>query len=317
MTAPAFRVRVSADAPEGAARAAALVEALLDFPFATDDDLARLTVTCASTGPSRADEPRADAYVFAVAGAPDTVKTAALAALPPDGAIFVAFDAGDAPVDEREALEAAWTRAGQHAVFVLRKAPGRPDGLAGVDELRAALVALALERAGAPVERLRRAKRPYATAIIAGAALVTAAEGFLPGTMAFVLTTQVGAIHALHLLYSGRWLGRSQALALLPVFLSEAAGGSMLLFVKSFLPPTGVADVLAAATAASMTMAMLGSVAWVLERGTSLGQKAELRAAFRRLRARTRTERAQIARERHRWTERAFWADIVQRSIFE
>jgi hypothetical protein len=186
-----------------------------------------------------------------------------------------------------------------------------------VDELRAALVAAALAGVDAPVERVRRAKRPYAAGIIGGAALVTAMEGFLPGTAAFVVTTQVGAISSLYYLYTGRWLGRTQALALLPVFVGEAAGGSVFLLAKSFLPPTGAADVAAAFVASSITIAMLGAVAGALEQGSMLNQKEELRLAFRRLRAKTRAERAEIVRNRRRWKERGFWRELVTRLVFE
>jgi hypothetical protein len=187
----------------------------------------------------------------------------------------------------------------------------------GVDELRAALLATALQHVDAPADRVARAKRPFATAIIAGAALVTAMEGFLPGAAAFVVATQVGAITSLYYLYTGKWLARTQALALLPAFASEAAGGSVFLLVKSFLPPTGVGDVAAAAVAASITIAILGAVAGALERGNALDQKEELLVAFRKLRARTKAERAQIVRNRARWRERGFWRDLVTRLVFD
>jgi hypothetical protein len=103
----------------------------------------------------------------------------------------------------------------------------------------------------------------------------------------------------------------------LPVFVGEAAGGSVFLLVKSFLPPTGAADVAAAFVASSITIAMLGAVAGALEHGSALDQKEELRLAFRRLRAKTRAERAEIVRNRRRWKERGFWRELVVRVVFE
>ena len=99
-----------------------------------------------------------------------------------------------------------------------------------MDDLRAALVTLAIDAVEATVADARRAKRPYAVALIAGATLAAAVEGMLPGAAAFVVTTQIGAITSLSYLYTGRWMGRAQALSLLPMFASEAAGGSVHFF---------------------------------------------------------------------------------------
>jgi hypothetical protein len=112
-------------------------------------------------------------------------------------------------------------------------------------------------------------------------------------------------------------MGRTQALALIPAFASEAAGGTAFLIVKSFLPPTGVADAVAAGVASSMTIAMLGAVTWALEHGYELDEKAQLQAAFKRLQAKTKAERAVITRNKHRWKDKSFWTDLVRRLLFE
>ena len=66
-----------------------------------------------------------------------------------------------------------------------------------------------------------------------------------------------------------------------------------------------------------MTIAVLGAVSWMLERGYSLEEKDQLKLAFRRLQAKTKAERAKIARSRARWREKGFWADVVRRLVFE
>ena len=199
--------------------------------------------------------------------------------------------------------------------YLTSTAPSRPPF--GIEGLRAAVFTLALDGVEMTVAEARRAKRPYAAAIIGSAALATAAEGLLPGAAVLVVTSQIGAIGSLSYLYTGRWLGRGQALALVPVFATEAAGGSLFLLAKSFFPPTGVADAAAAAVAATLTLSMLGAVAWTLEQGYSLDQKDKLREAFRRLRSRTVAERAEILKHRGRWSERSFWAEIAQKLLFE
>ncbi len=312
---PAFTVSVIGDAGAGQT---ALATALLDFPLATDDDLARLAVFDGDAPPDAAKR-GLDAIVWIVRGEPDDASSARVEELRAKAkSLFVAVHARDVVNDDTrdDAARAAWEKLLDPSRVYLTATP--VDGTSrGVDELRAALLAEALAGVDVSIDRARKAKRPYATSIVAGAALVTAAEGLLPGAAAFVLATQIGAITSLYYLYTGKWMGRTQVLSLLPVFASEAAGGSAFLLVKSFLPPTGVADVVAAGVASSMTIAMLGAVTWALEHGYELDQKAQLKLAFRRLQAKTKAERAEIARSRHRWKDKRFWNDLVRRLIFE
>jgi hypothetical protein len=307
---PVFAVKLVGDAHVGRS---ALAEALMDFPIATDEDIARLAVVEGDTEMSAL-----DAIVWVVRGEPDDGARASVDALRAQAkAVYVAVharDAADAKKDDD--AHAAWAAlVGPEHVYLTATPP--EHAARGVDELRAALLQQALAGVGVSIDRARLAKRPYATSIVAGAALVSAAEGLLPGAAAFVLATQVGAITSLYYLYTGKWMGRTQVLSLLPVFASEAAGGSAFLIVKSFLPPTGVADVVAAGVASSMTIAMLGAVTWALEQGYELDQKQQLKLAFRRLQAKTKAERAVIARSKDRWKDKAFWTDLVRRLIFE
>jgi uncharacterized protein (DUF697 family) len=315
--AAAFVVRVVGEAGAGKT---SLVAALMDLPIATDDELARL----------RFDEGNeegqvADAVVAVVRGLPGAESRALLSAagtapgLPPESggpALFVAVHAPDLECAPEAELREAWAEiVGETRVHLTATPPVGPAR--GVDELRAALFQTALSGIDASVDRARRAKRPYATAIVSGAALATAAEAFFPGAAAFVIATQIGAITSLYYLYTGKWIGRAQAAGLVPAFAGEFAGGTAFLIAKSFLPPTGVADVIAASVAISMTIAMLGTITLALERGYSLDQKERLMLVFRRLRAKTRAERAKIARQRHLWKDKSFWTDAVRRIIFD
>jgi hypothetical protein len=295
----------------------ALATALLQMPLATDEELARITVVDGTTeGPVSI-----DATVLVVRGLPTDDGRGRVKALQRDGhPVFVAVHARDVErsAEGDEALREAWSAlVPERRVHLTATPPAGEGGPRGLEELRSALLDEALERAHAPVDRALRAKRPYALSIIGGAALVTAAEGLLPGAAALVIVTQAGAISSLHFLYTGRWLGRSQAMALLPTFAAEAAGGSVFLLVKSFFPPTGVADVLAAGVAALLTIAVLGAITSVLDRGYSLSERERLVQAFRRMRARTKAERKAVVENRRRWTERAFWTDLARRIIFD
>jgi hypothetical protein len=291
-----------------------LRRALLDVPPGSESDLARVDVL----DDAEADSAAPSAVILVVRGSLTDAhreKIAALeAALP--GRVLVAVHARDLDASGDEAVREAWaTTLDPARIHLTATAEGAPPK--GVDGLRAALFTLALERVDVSVAEARRAKRPYAAAIIAGAALAAAAEGLLPGAAAFVVTSQVGAVGSLSYLYTGRWLGRGQALALVPVFATEAAGGSLFLLAKSFLPPTGIADAAAALVAGTLTLSMLGAVAWTLEQGYSLEQKDKLRDAFRRLRTRSVADRAELLKNRARWKERSFWAEIAQKWLFE
>jgi hypothetical protein len=291
--------------------------ALLDLPLGSESDLARVDVLVAEDGAAPA---KVAAALAVVRGLPTDESRALLSAL--EGAArhtLVAVHARDLDPSGDDAVREAWTAiVGAERVY-LTSTPASPEGspARGVVELRAALFTLALEDVDLTVAEARRAKRPYAAAIIASAAFATAAEGLLPGAAALVMTTQVGAIGSLSYLYTGRFIGRGQALGLIPVFATEAAGGSLFLLAKSFFPPTGIADAAAAAVAATLTLSMLGAVAFTLEEGYSLDQKDKLREAFRRLRARSVADRAELLKQRGRWKDRGFWTEIAQKWLFE
>jgi hypothetical protein len=293
-----------------------LRRALLDLPEGSERDLARVDVLEEDT---TGETPMAaSAAILVVRGPPTDTHRDAIAALSnaSPGRVFVAVHARDREPGDDDAVREAWAELVDPARIHLTSTPeGAPPK--GVDGLRAELFTLALEQVDLSVAEARRAKRPYAAGIIAGAALAAAAEGLLPGAAALVVTSQIGAISSLSFLYTGRWLGRGQALALVPVFATEAAGGSLFLLAKSFLPPTGIADAAAALVAATLTLSMLGAVAWTLEQGYSLEQKDKLREAFRRLRARSVAERADLLKNRARWKERSFWTEVAQKWLFE
>lgn len=128
-------------------------------------------------------------------------------------------------------------------------------------------------------------KQPYAIGIIAVALMAVAAEAFIPGSSAYITATQAAAIASLNYLYTGEVLSPITALQILPVFIAETAGQSLFLFAKSFLPPTGFIDLIAAGVAVSVTLALLATVNYVLsQQGGTLDQKDLLRTGFKKYR---------------------------------
>jgi hypothetical protein len=303
VAAPVFRVRLIGN--EGVGKTS-LAAALMEMPVATDAELARIAFV-------EEDVP-SDAFIYVARGMPSEDDAKAITELKAKSLpLFVAVHARDLSKDKDDDIDAAWTK--HHEMVFLTATPPEKTSR-GVDEMRAALLEAALKFANVPIDRARHAKRPFALSIIAGAALVTAAEGLLPGAAAFVVATQAGAISSLYYLYTGKWMARTQAFALLPAFAAEAAGGSVFLLVKSFLPPTGVLDVVAAGVAASMTITVLGTIAWALDQGFSLEEKEQMQAAFKKMKARSKAERKAVAENRKRWNEKAYWMEVARKIIF-
>lgn len=153
----------------------------------------------------------------------------------------------------------------------------------GVDDLRGEIFSfLKKEKKDILLAKHLKNKRPYAISIIVGAVIATAAEAFIPGSTAYITATQVVAIGSLAYLYTGEVLSKGSILGLMPEFIGQSLGTNAFLFLKSFAPPTGVLDVIAAAVAAVITFAMLAAVMWVFENGHSLKDKPELKEAFQK-----------------------------------
>lgn len=132
-------------------------------------------------------------------------------------------------------------------------------------------------------------KKSYAIGIIATALVAVAVQAFIPGSAAYIAATQASVIVALTYLYTGEILSSKASFALLPAFASEAVGTTLFLWVKSFLPPTGIVDVAAAVIAVSITLAILATVNSILASGAKLEEEELLKSKFRTYRKQAET----------------------------
>jgi len=123
-------------------------------------------------------------------------------------------------------------------------------------------------------------KRKYAAGIIGTSLVTVGLEAFIPGSAAYITTTQALAITSLNYLYKGEVLSKISALSIIPTFAGQSIGPNVFLWVKSFLPPTGVADIAAAGVAIAITFAMLASVNYLLSNGYEIDQKEILKTKF-------------------------------------
>jgi small GTP-binding protein len=132
-------------------------------------------------------------------------------------------------------------------------------------------------------------KKSYAIGIIATALVAVAVQAFIPGSAAYIAATQASAIVALTYLYTGEILSSKASLGLLPIFASETVTTTLFLWVKSFLPPTGIADVAAAVLAVTVTLAILATVNSILASGAKLEEEELLKSKFRTYRKQAET----------------------------
>ena len=124
-------------------------------------------------------------------------------------------------------------------------------------------------------------KQSYAVKIIAAALVAVAGAAIVPGSAVWIAGAQSVAIASLYYLYKGEILSTEAALAILPTFIAETAGTSLFLFVKSFLPPTGIIDAAAAAVAVAITLAMLAAINHLLASGSELAETELLQSTFK------------------------------------
>ena len=169
--------------------------------------------------------------------------------------------------------------------------PDVPMDIRGVDEVRDQIFKFLSEQ-GTDVLLARhlRTKDYYARKIIQSAIVTVSGAAFVPGSAAYILATQAAAISSLHYIYTGKLLSKSSALMILPGLISRSIGENLLLFAKSFLPPTLIVDAAAAAIAATLTSAILLAVKWMLENNHSLEEKNLLIEAFNRYRKEVKQE---------------------------
>lgn len=158
-----------------------------------------------------------------------------------------------------------------------------PMDIRGIDEVKTEIFNF-LEEEGKDIlfARHLRDKNKYAIKLIAGTLVIVAGEAFIPGSAAYITATQALSIASLYYLYTGTTLSKTSAVGLVATFAGESVGMNLFLWAKSFLPPTGVVDIVAAGVAMLVTFAMLASVKWVLENGDSLEKNTELKKAFER-----------------------------------
>jgi len=191
---------------------------------------------------------------------------------------------------------------------------GRPKTLKGIDVVRDDILAF-LEKSGKDLLLAKelKDKSKKATAIILAATVAAAGESFIPGSAAYILGTQAVAIASLGYLYTGTSITKSSAIGLIGMFAAEQIGLNLFLIAKSFLPPTGVIDLAAAAIATVVTASVLSLVAYALKNDISLSDKFALKEEYKKIFENYRSITKNI--DKKELLNSSFWKKLIKSTI--
>ncbi len=191
---------------------------------------------------------------------------------------------------------------------------GRPKTLQGIDAVREdVLEFLAKKGKDLLLAKELKDKSKKALAIISTATVSAAGAAFIPGSAAYIIGIQAVAIGSLGYLYTGEMIGKSNAVSFIGTFAAEQVGMNLFLVAKSFLPPTGVIDLAAAAIAASVTAAMLSAVAYLLRNEIGFDDKEKMQSVFNEIKAKLQKETKSANKEDLLKGE--FWTDLIKKII--
>lgn len=174
----------------------------------------------------------------------------------------------------------------------------RPNTLRGIDVVRDDVLVF-LEKQGKDLLLAKelKDKSKKAITIISTATASAAGAAFIPGSAAYIVGIQAVAISSLSYLYTGEIISKANAISFIGTFAAEQVGMNLFLITKSFLPPTGVIDVVAAAVAASVTAGMLSAVSYLLKNKIGFGDKKQMKNIFNEIRMRLEAETKSAKKE--------------------
>ncbi|EKL0034103.1 50S ribosome-binding GTPase [Vibrio vulnificus] len=158
---------------------------------------------------------------------------------------------------------------------------GMPLTIFGIDEITKD-IAKQLEKINKDLLFLKsqQSKGKAALMTISGACIAAGVGAFFPGSGATITAIQIGAICTLYYIYTGTMLSKTQAIAMLPAYASQAIGRNLFLWAKSIMPPTGAIDIAAAGIAVTLTVSMLLTVNYMLKNNLDLMDAAKTKSIF-------------------------------------
>ncbi|MEJ1936622.1 dynamin family protein, partial [Nostoc sp. NIES-2111] len=157
-----------------------------------------------------------------------------------------------------------------------------PLDIRGVDKLREDINSfLCTKGKDLLLARHMGEKKPYAIGIITSAVAAVAVESFIPGSAVYITATQYAAISSLYYLYKGEILPPNATSGLIVKFALISGKSTIFLWLGSILPPSGVLDLAEAVIAANITLAVLGTVNFILESGARFEEEELLNSKFK------------------------------------
>lgn len=161
---------------------------------------------------------------------------------------------------------------------------GRPKTLKNIIEFREVVIDKCVEL-GKDLYLLKEIedKSVGATFIILTACISVGVAAFLPGSTFSISGIQATAIASLNYLYTGEHITKSAAISIIPIFITQSIGTSLFVLFKSFLPPTGILDSVAAVMSLNITLAMLVTIANFLKNKIKIEKGEKLNKMFNQL----------------------------------
>jgi len=193
---------------------------------------------------------------------------------------------------------------------------GRPKTLNGIDEVRNDVLSF-LEKNGKDLLLVKelKDKSRKATAIIATACVSAGGAAFAPGSALYIGAIQVTAIASLTYLYTGEVMTKSSAVSAIGVFLTQNAGMTLFLMVKSILPPTGIVDVAAAIIALTLTAAMLTTISKLYSLGYTFDDKDKMIEIFKEVKEIISIHMKDASKGDLK--DKEFFIDLIRKIIFD
>ncbi|MFM6450253.1 MAG: GTPase domain-containing protein [Planktothrix sp.] len=164
---------------------------------------------------------------------------------------------------------------------------GVPKTIRGIQFLQGAIFAVCFKvgKVAFIAKELKR-KQPAAIGIISAACAASVGAILLPGSIAYILTSQATAISSLGYLYKGEFPSNTEVAGIMKIFSSTSAqsiGAVAYGLFLSFLPPTGVLDIPGIILIVSYMATTLLIVNFLFSKGLEIKKSAGLEHEFKRI----------------------------------
>lgn len=193
--------------------------------------------------------------------------------------------------------------------------PEIPLDIRGIDDLRRDIESfLSFKGKDMLLARHLNNKEHDATKIISTALVAVAVGSLLPGASIAIISAQITALYSLYYLYTGKILTKAAAASVILAASGQGVATQLFLAVKSFLPPTGIGDVIGSYAAVSFTFFLLAAFTKILARGITDIASEQLLTEFKSVKMNIETIISDS--NKNDWSKPDFWNKIIKSALF-